>query len=209
MLKHLSRLNEALKSNDLASLIKTADLKNFRTLELEKKLNELSSIPNVYFHMAAINKFGLNPRSHYNTPIGIFTYPLNDEHKSLLLSGKLPYVTDQEYIHFASPKNPGKILRFEEDFLSDDAYNDLKEKLKDIFKDKYNPEEVGIAEVTSNLQTNSGKFWNVTRILSRIQRVGQHFFINLDLKAQTIRHLVLELFILANLVKLYFSVGHF
>ncbi len=47
---------------------------NFQKLE---KLAEGSDDmrPTAFLHFSDINKLGINPQSHYNTPLGIYAYP--------------------------------------------------------------------------------------------------------------------------------------
>lgn len=65
-------------------------------------LSEFVSDPlkGLWFSMTEINKLGINPKSVYNTPLGIYSYPFSEQYKALLKTGKLPFATDKKYIQF-------------------------------------------------------------------------------------------------------------
>lgn len=62
--------------------------------------------PGVFFSMTAIEKLGINPQSRYNTPLGIYAYPLDGDHFAALRDGTLPFAGDQPFIQvFRQPEN--------------------------------------------------------------------------------------------------------
>lgn len=65
-------------------------------------LSEFVSDPlkGLWFSMTEINKLGINPKSVYDTPLGIYSYPFSEQYKALLKTGKLPFATDKKYIQF-------------------------------------------------------------------------------------------------------------
>jgi hypothetical protein len=64
-----------------------------------------SGIPVNYITFTAINKLGINPRSEYNTPNGIYTYPLTKDILEQLKVGRLPFAQDQPYMSLVQPQD--------------------------------------------------------------------------------------------------------
>ena len=60
--------------------------------------------PYVFVHFSNINKLGVNPRSNFKTPLGIYGYPVNQFDIDALLTGKVPFAGDREFIHFFAVK---------------------------------------------------------------------------------------------------------
>jgi len=66
------------------------------------------------FTMVDIEKVGLNPRTKFNTPAGVYFYPLNQEYYEKLVKNKLPYASEKPYVGVVRLKdtNTDKWLRF-------------------------------------------------------------------------------------------------
>lgn len=64
----------------------------------------------VWFSMTALNKLGVNPKSQYNTPLGIYCYPLTAKYKEHLLKGTLPFAGNQPYVQLFKIKSDARIL---------------------------------------------------------------------------------------------------
>jgi hypothetical protein len=73
-------------------------------------------------------KFGINPRSTYNTPTGIYAFPLSDEIYRQLENGDLPFAQDEPFIMLFKPKETLPIIYTSED-IPDDEYREYIEKL--------------------------------------------------------------------------------
>ncbi len=73
-------------------------------------------------------KFGINPRSTYNTPTGIYAFPLSDEIFRQLENGDLPFAQDEPFIMLFKPKETLPIIYTSED-IPDDEYREYIEKL--------------------------------------------------------------------------------
>ena len=73
-------------------------------------------------------KFGINPRSNYNTPTGIYSFPLSDEIFRQLEMGSLPFAQDEPFILLFKPKETLPIIYTSED-IPDDEYREYIEKL--------------------------------------------------------------------------------
>jgi len=74
-----------------------------------------NTVPVKYaFTMVDIEKVGLNPRTKFNTPAGVYFYPLNQEYYEKLVKNKLPYASEKPYVGVVRLKdtNTDKWLRF-------------------------------------------------------------------------------------------------
>lgn len=110
------------------------------TAKMEKRLNDAvnlpnSAVPNAFVSFTALDKLGINPRSKYSTPIGIYAYPLSYV-KDVVGEGhtnKLPFAGSQPYSNFFSLKDSATVI-----VSSDFTTNDLKpyvDKLREKFGD--------------------------------------------------------------------------
>ena len=68
---------------------------------------ESETNPRVFIHFTNLLKVGTNPRQSYNTPIGIFAYPLNKEIMQQYREQRLPFMGDSKYV-FLFAARPGK-----------------------------------------------------------------------------------------------------
>lgn len=66
--------------------------------------------PAYFLTMTELPKVGVNPRSKYNTPIGIYTYPLDDAHFAYLVEDKLPFQSDTEFFSIIEATDPYSML---------------------------------------------------------------------------------------------------
>jgi hypothetical protein len=63
-----------------------------------------------YMHFSDIEKLGINPRSLYNTPLGIYAYPITKDVFDRLKDNKLPFASDRQHIHVFVARDPSKVL---------------------------------------------------------------------------------------------------
>lgn len=84
-------------------------------------------IPTHFITFTSLHKVGINPKSKYKTPIGIYTYPLTEDIVSDIAAGQLPFAQDMPYASIVKPKDGASILMHETD-LGIDAM-DYIEKL--------------------------------------------------------------------------------
>lgn len=89
----------------------------------------------LWFSMTAINKLGVNPQSTYDTPIGIYCYPLTEEYKEKLFTGNLPFAARQPYIQVFGVKPSTKMLELAK--YSQENYNQDLEKLRAKFENTF------------------------------------------------------------------------
>lgn len=63
-----------------------------------------------YITFSDIAKVGVNPLSNFNTPLGVYCYPLTKEIFDDYKSGQLPFASDRKYVCIFAPKNMSKII---------------------------------------------------------------------------------------------------
>jgi hypothetical protein len=136
-----------------------------------------------YISFTNIDKIGINPRSTYSTPVGIYCYPLNKaggEPSAILDSmyrynsfNDIPYMKNQPYIYMFEAKNKEKGLILSE--YTDEQLKTDKQKLYAYLKVKSDQitEDVFDAIVKNSqnnalVQTPGGYLWNLTRVSSKM-----------------------------------------
>jgi hypothetical protein len=95
---------------------------------------------NAFIHFTNLNKLGINPLSGFETPVGVYAYPLKqvwdlykvDKAKSLSV---LPFGSDRAYIQLFKWNGKGKLVSdLKKDYTSADYDSDMR-KLRTIYKD--------------------------------------------------------------------------
>jgi len=97
------------------------------------------------FTMVRIPKVGLNPKTDYNTPAGVYFYPLTKKYYEMLIENYLPFATNSPYcglvkLNWSDKKkwlifdNAGGSNQDEAAF--DKAYADLEPMYKKYFQDE-------------------------------------------------------------------------
>ena len=69
----------------------------FNSAEELKKYVSDKDFPEYAFSMTDLNKVGINPQSRFDTPIGVYFYPLNTRHFNSLLTNNLPHASGAKY----------------------------------------------------------------------------------------------------------------
>lgn len=87
-------------------------------ISIYNKLKKYLNDPDVYISFTNLNKLGINPHSEFNTPLGIYAYPIKEiaeyeewERKKEIA---VPYAGEEPYIWVFKPKDPSKILNLNE-----------------------------------------------------------------------------------------------
>jgi len=80
-----------------------------------------------------VNKLGINPKSGYRTPLGIYSYPITDRLYRQFINGKLPFAQDRKYIIVFKPREDKNIVvslgKRNNGGLDDKAYAEAIENL--------------------------------------------------------------------------------
>jgi hypothetical protein len=117
------------------------NLKVNKKISAYEYLSKWKDDPDVYISFTAIDKLGINPKSIYNTPVGIYTYPLQacweeygiDIHKTLT---RLPFAATQPHIWVVRVKDKQSFVNdLYTEYGSNKFDKDFK-KLKKIFMDE-------------------------------------------------------------------------
>lgn len=104
-----------------------------------KKLEEYQKNPDIYISFTKIDKIGINPHNKFNTPTGIYTYPLKGVFGAIIMSGMIvkkwsTYGADRPFIQVL--KRNGKGGKFIKDIGVTYKQKDLDadiEKLRKLY----------------------------------------------------------------------------
>lgn len=127
--------------------------------------------PNVYISMTQLPKLGINPVSHFDTPNGIYCYPLQmiwriyhlDISKSL---EALPFRSNAPYIQVFEWNGKGKIVNVDRSYYTDDDLDRDIAKLKKMFPDAIDRIDYGITHAAHQDTPASGLFYAVANLTS-------------------------------------------
>lgn len=120
--------------------------KNYSKVDVEK----------YYITFVAVDKVGINPQTPYETPIGVYTYPLK-------------FVLEEEHVPFRGDNSSNKIKilkRVSENGLTINATDKELEACEKLMTEKYNISERDITfdkDTKGQRNNNFGKIWNITR----------------------------------------------
>lgn len=140
---------------------------NIKTPTLEA-LKKYASDPDVYVSFTAAmpsrdsktkySKLGINPSSTYNTPIGIYSYPIDYVIQKNL---KVPFAGDRPFIQVF--RNAGKVLELDA-YSKADLENDIEKVMKIC---QVSADDIQSYKNNAIKQTPGGMFWNITRMASQ------------------------------------------
>ena len=113
-----------------------------RGIELPNMLEKLKRYsvstgqkPTHYMHFSDLNKIGIKPQSQYETPLGIYFYPVNEKILGQLEKGKIPFASERKFLHVVKPSENSNILYTAGEDAGALHFNnqDLDEKLMKLF----------------------------------------------------------------------------
>lgn len=153
--------------------------------------------PDIYISFTEVDKIGINPKSGFNTPLGIYTYPLKEMWKDVK-NDTIPWAGKAPYVWILKSKNgKGFIKNLYSDYSSKNYDDDMK-KIKKLYKDnkeiqaeilhlKTNfPQHVDltyekyvnwiITDYTKEAKAHNAvsSFWNVTREFAKNYEKGKN-----------------------------------
>ena len=140
-------------------------------------INALSDIPSSEKKKApSYPKIGINPKSHYNTPLGVYTYPLREIWKDIEGAGSLagvPYQGNSPYIAILRVKPDANFVEdMYNDYDSSDYDEDIQKMKRFFIPNLLNESEfdsiIGNALDTAKVSNPVVSMWNVVRYLSFI-----------------------------------------
>jgi hypothetical protein len=130
--------------------------------------------PKYFFTMTEIKKIGINPRTQYDTPAAVCSYPLTQDYYEKLIhkDGKeLPFAGDKPYICLFTTSDKVNVMT---SYSESDLEKDVK-TLKRWFPEVLTKNFINSAFTSASTPTPIGKFWNLTRLigLDIFQRTGE------------------------------------
>lgn len=98
-------------------------------------LDKYKDDPNVLVHFSDLDKLGINPQSKYDTPVGIYGYPLSALYEKIK-TNNLPFASNRRYLHVF--KITGNVVFINKDGRTeqDDFWNSKLEELTKPYKDE-------------------------------------------------------------------------
>lgn len=145
-------------------------------------LKEYKDRDDIYITFTDIEKVGIKPLSTFNTPNGIYTYPLKeiwkeynvDRARSLKV---LPFASDRPWINILQAKHSkGFIKNLKSDYTSKDYDRDRNALLNMMVKNyDFESEAISAFQTIENMATSqakikspAGSFWNLTRLIANV-----------------------------------------
>jgi hypothetical protein len=120
-----------------------------------------------FFTMTEINKLGINPHSTYDTPLGIYSYPLTSEFYDMLLKSELPFAGDAEFVQIFRPKPGANVLTlgFKQQKF-DELCKLVEDEVESWTDEDFYSKAYDKAFKTASGKTFSSIFWNLTRLVA-------------------------------------------
>ena len=114
---------------------------------------------NLVVTFTAIDKVGINPKSRYSTPFGVYFYPLDYVIEKKI---NVPFAGDQPYINVCEFTRPDKILHMTDDVNNQKGIVELFYAFPEIGSQKI---EMSLYRVSDKyfFRSNYSKLWLVTR----------------------------------------------
>lgn len=135
-----------------------------------QRLDKYIDKPWVFIHFSDVNKLGLNPKSKFNTPLGVYGYPLTKRIAKQLKQDRVPFASDRKFMHLYKVK-PSATKRHYTfgpgPYSSALKANEYLSKLE-ILRKKYPDHADGFEKWAASAkdQKPMGRLWNVTRELA-------------------------------------------
>lgn len=83
--------------------------------------------PTIYVSFTSLEKIGINPQSEYNTPLGVYAYPLKEMYDNIE-QDKIPFAGDQPWIQVLKSTHATELSNYSDGDLATDIT-----KLKQLF----------------------------------------------------------------------------
>lgn len=109
-------------------------------------------------HNARGHKIGINPQSGYDTPLGVYCYPIS---YALSQEGEVEYGNDRPYIVVMKARDMRKVLDLGS--YTADQYRRDKKVVLDWYPDLNDPNVLEEIEHDAKMGTPGGMIWNLTR----------------------------------------------
>lgn len=148
-----------------------------------KSIIEKYGMEGIFINFTNTDKLGINPNNEYNTPTGVYCYPIRIVYDQVMypdpnqLGIKVPFAWSMKFINVFKAKNMNNVLilskynsaKWDEDI--DKIKRDMAKNIEDSSRmNKIINDDINNAVKDASVQTVGGRFWNVTRWLSKTYR---------------------------------------
>lgn len=196
-------------SSNVFGKLSDKTIKVSKAIDPVQYLEKFKDDPNIYLsYIGAIEdesgrhpKLGINPRSHYNTPLGIYTYPLREIWEGIRINGldSVPYQGNKPYVAVIKTKKDANFINdMYADYSSYDYDIDVN-KLRNYFVpdiltlDEFQDVvEVGLFAAKEKNPVMS--MWNIVRTLSfivaSIKRGSEKKYVLEEIKSNTLENIM-------------------
>lgn len=101
-----------IKLKVLRELVAEATRASKLGIKLDKPVDVLKKYvsDNTFITFSTLNKVGINPRSTYYTPLGIYTYPLDEGFIEAFTTGVIDFAADRPFMHVMRPSDNANIV---------------------------------------------------------------------------------------------------
>lgn len=139
-----------------------------RKMDIIDALSNYKDNPTMFISFVEERKIGINPKSRFDTPLGIYAYPLKEIWEDLI-QNSIPFASDRPFVYLLKcvDSNVQEISEYTPQQYTNDLES-LKRKYSEYFQQKKMvfEEKIEFWEATANIQTPAGHLWNITRNLA-------------------------------------------
>jgi hypothetical protein len=131
-----------------------------------EQLAKYADRDDIYISFTFVDKIGINPGSTYETPLGIYTYPLRQMWKNMKKEGRasnVPFAGDEPVINIVQSNNVMELSEYNAGDLNQDLtkINLIIEKLG--FDQNTIKTTINSALKNARIKNPGGKFWYITK----------------------------------------------
>lgn len=138
--------------------------------------------PDIYISFTDINKIGINPKSDYDSPNGIYTYPLREMFKNIQ-QDSIPYAGGRPYIYILERTSKNFVEDLYKDYTNKDYTRDEREIKNLLYASKEFTDWAEMMEMSledtftvireqafkkARIKGPSGFFWSLSREASNM-----------------------------------------
>ena len=136
----ITHIAEARKRSDVNLTIPVNAYINKYFREVEQSGDSVgnSVVLNLFVSLTAIPKLGINPRSHYNTPLGVYAYPAEYVVQKVgrkLPLDKLPFAGEEPWANIFRVKDDSNIIDLDE--VTEEMYDQYCQRFAEILNKRF------------------------------------------------------------------------
>jgi len=84
----------------------------------------------IFVHLSDLEKIGIYPMSDFNTPVGVYTYPIKFVYETLTAGDDLPFADDRFHFHVLKANSNIKVWNLDDRYNSKHFDTDLEKLIK-------------------------------------------------------------------------------